>query len=136
MIMTLTNKTTYSLNEQESKGVLDAIQSSAKFVIVQGDYVMLNSIVAIQSEDRAQEAERLRAGDYKCNFGKWHTRYDKCYGHDAAFKTNEDGWVALNDDNVRANRTPEEARRASLDKAQEVREILEQKGILKSKSDK
>lgn len=132
MIMTLTNKTNYDLSTDEAKAVLEAIQENSKYVILQGDYIMLNSIVAIQADEKIAEAERVRAGDYKCNFGKWHQRHDKCYGHDAMFKTNESKWTALNDDNVRANRTPEEARQASLDKAQEVREMLQKKGILKS----
>jgi len=55
MIMTLTNKTTYTLDENESKAVMGAMQKGLKYALIQGDYIMLNSIVAIQDDEKFEE---------------------------------------------------------------------------------
>lgn len=118
MILSLTNKTSYSLNPEEGEAVLDAIQRGDKYVILQGDYIMLAAIIAIQDENRFDEAEHLRNGDYRCAFGEWHTRYDKCYGHDPKPRETTAGYFALEAD----NRDEEEIKEAARVKWEEMRE--------------
>lgn len=129
--MTLTNKTTYELSESESKAVLEAVKSGKKYALIQGDYIMLNAIVAIQDESKLEEMNHLRAGDYKCVFDKWHIRGDRCFGHDPVISELEPGFMKLNSDNIRDNWTPEERYSAERSKVEEVREILKKKGVLK-----
>lgn len=131
MIMTLTNKTTYTLDENESKAVMGAMQKGLKYALIQGDYIMLNSIVAIQDDEKFEEIEHIKAGQYKCVFNQWHFKGDTCFGHDPKPVSVEAGWKKLNSDNVRDNWTEEERYNVERKKVQEIREMLRQKGVLK-----
>lgn len=81
--LTLTNKTTYSLNESEVSGLQQAIDKGSKYVVLQGDMLMVASIVAVQDEDKFVELDHTKNGEYECQHSFWHMRGDKCYGHDA-----------------------------------------------------
>lgn len=80
--LSLTNKTKYVISDSEELALRQAIEKGAKYVIVQGDTLMLASIIAIQDEEIFEEAEHERNRDYKCVHGYWHMQHDKCYGHD------------------------------------------------------
>lgn len=79
--MQLTNGTSYDLDEREFEAIKQAVARGDKNIQVQGDFIMVAAIVAIQGEDKAQEALNKRNGRYECVHGFWHDKYDKCYGH-------------------------------------------------------
>lgn len=117
MKLTLTNKTVYDLSKTEAEQVLEAIQSDERYAIVQGDYIMLNAIIAIQDDARVEESDHIRNGDYKCAHGEWHMRNDQCYGHDPKISqyAEIDPSFRLKDDN-RDEPTKYAAARAAADR--------------------
>lgn len=119
MIMTLTNKTTYELDEKQATALLEAVRRGEKFAIVQGDYIMLNAIVAIQNESRMEDLMHTRSGDYKCVFGEWHSKGTQCYGHE---KTPPE--VDARRRLVADNRTDKERYAAARKKVRMVREAM------------
>lgn len=82
-VLSLTNGTQYTLNDEQYtalKAVLD--KGSTRFVVIEGDLIMVNAIIAIQDEEKGEEAIHRRNGDYQCSHGFWHSRGERCFGHD------------------------------------------------------
>lgn len=127
MILTLTNKTTYLLNESESQQVMRAMDAGARYIELQGDVIMLNAVIGIQSEERMDEVEHRKNHDYKCSHGRWHGRDDKCFGHDAvlADKTNTEHTPLLK----YSNRDESEAYRAARKAAESIGDTIKRGSI-------
>lgn len=120
VILSLTNKTTYALNSNEAKGVLAAIEAGERYAIVQGDYIMLNAIIAIQDDEKLSEAEHIRNGDYRCAHGYWHTKHDVCHGHDP--KLTRVGAIHTERQLEADHRSEQEQYEAARGKAEQIRQ--------------
>lgn len=81
--MTLTNKTSYSLNDDQQAAITKALDAGTKYIVLNGDLIMVAAIIGIQDEAIFDEIDHAKNHDYKCVHGQWHGRDDKCYGHDA-----------------------------------------------------
>lgn len=80
--LTLTNKTHYAITDVQQDAILQAIDTGAKYVVIQGDVLMLASIVGIQEESLFDEVDHRQDNQYKCVHNQWHPRGERCYGHD------------------------------------------------------
>lgn len=127
--LSMTNNTSYELEEDDFQKVLEAVESGAKHVVIQGDFLMVASIVAIQDSGLLEEAARRKNGEYQCVHGHWHQRWDKCYGHDSF-----DRLPAKTDHLLKSdNRSEEEQYKSARKKAQEIRDLLAEKMSMKKK---
>lgn len=68
------------INEKEYQEIKKEIYGRKAFVEIEGNIINTNSILYAGSRIGIDEADRIKRGDWKCQYGFWHTKGQEC-GH-------------------------------------------------------
>lgn len=76
----LKNKIQLWLTDEKLKKLLDSKILNEFNIIIEvcGEYINTNDVSGIFSKEKIEELERRHNGQWKCDKGNWHDRFDKC----------------------------------------------------------
>lgn len=84
---TLTDKTWFIyykgfqiwINDEQAQQVRKLMLAGNQYLDIDGRMIKLDEVALLKGEDN-DRAEKLRRGDWKCEYGYWHAKGDQC-GH-------------------------------------------------------
>ena len=68
------------LNKKEFEGAKESIRQEIAFIEIGGKIISKDAILYIVPRAELDEAEKIKRGEWKCKFDKWHERNQEC-GH-------------------------------------------------------
>lgn len=60
------------------KIVFDIQGSQNKFIVIGGELINISNIEGIHSEEYMKDLAHKNRGDWYCNYGYWHKKFEKC----------------------------------------------------------
>lgn len=75
----------YYLNDTQATTIQEAIKQGGSYIEIEGDLIMINSVIGVISTSKYIEQEKIKRGEWQCKYGEWHERNQQC-GHDGIHK--------------------------------------------------
>lgn len=79
-VLCLDNNEKIYLTEEQAKKVKRAVLEDLEFILVAENLIRKRAIKYIIRASEVEKAERIKRGEWMCEYGKWHQRGEKC-GH-------------------------------------------------------
>ena len=79
-VLVLFDKSRFFLDESEAERAKSALKGGAKYIEIGDSLVMSSAISRLVSGENYDEGEKIRRGEWKCQYDEWHTRGQQC-GH-------------------------------------------------------